>query len=134
VDDDRQDKGSSSDAIRTPWDDLPVEVRRASQGWWGEPWPSGICYDDDGRLIGEMQKPVPVGAECMGCGETIREGDRGKTCGGWPGGDGIMRPAEWHRECLMMTTVGSPASVAGMTRREEALAAWDYWTSRGWQS
>ena len=36
--------------MSTPYDDIPIEVRRESQGWFGEPWPSGVCYGD-GRLI-----------------------------------------------------------------------------------
>lgn len=134
--DGRQDRESfSSAAIRTPWGDLPIEARRASQCWWGEAWPSGVCYREDGSLDEAMRKPVPVGTECMGCGETIQEGDRGKTCGAIPGDDGIVRPAEWHRECLLANTVGPPVSryrsQREMTLRQEALAVWEYWTARG---
>lgn len=44
--------------------------------WFGEPWPRAdyrapACEDDDLRV------PVPVGKECVFCGEPIEEGDRG---------------------------------------------------------
>ena len=117
-----------------PYDDIPVEVRRANFGWFGaEPWPSGICYDDDGNLLEDMRKPFPVGESCLLCGEEFDEaaGDQGKAI---PSDDGICHA---HKECLLMNTVGSLAHyeghwrcrdgdgrMPGMTLRQEALEVW----------
>jgi hypothetical protein len=123
--------------VSTPYDDPPIEVRRESRGWFGDPWESGICYDDDGRLIGEMRKPVPVGEKCIGCDEAIQPGDQGKTCGAIQLG-GVLRPAHMHRECLLRDALGPLAHIdgrchhyggdgngtSGMTVRQEALEIW----------
>ena len=120
--------------MSTPYDDIPIEVRRESQGWFGEPWPSGVCYGD-GRLIEEMRKPVPAGEKCIGCDEVIQPGDQGKTCGAIQLG-GELRPAHMHKECLLRDVLGPLAHIEGrchhyggdatpgMTVRQEALEIW----------
>ena len=111
----------------------PIEVRRAAYGWFGDPWPSGICFDDDGRLLEEMRKPFPVGESCLLCGERFSEeaGDSGKAM---PSDAGIVHA---HKECLFMNVVGPLAhhdgrcrchggstETPGMTYRQEALEVW----------
>lgn len=51
--------------MTTPYDGLPIEARRASFGWFGEPWWSFVCYDEDGKLVEEMRKPFPAGESCL---------------------------------------------------------------------
>lgn len=62
-------------------DSLPVEVRRENWGWFGEPWWSFTCYDEDGQLIDEMRKPFPAGEKCLLCDEEFSEaaGDSGQA-------------------------------------------------------
>jgi hypothetical protein len=119
--------------VTTPYDGLPVEVRRANWGWFGEPWWSFICFDEDGRLIEEMRKPFPAGESCLLCGEPFDEaaGDSGQAM---PSPDGIRHA---HKECQLMSVVGSLAhhegrcrchggtgETPGMTLRQEALEVW----------
>ena len=128
-----------TDVIRTPYDDLPAGVRRANWGWFGEPWPSGICYDEDGRLITEMRKPFPGGEKCLYCDEVLDEaaGDNGQAM---PFGraDGSASIIHVHKECMMREVTGSVACLeghhhreTGLTRRQEALAAWDWVQQHG---
>jgi hypothetical protein len=123
-------------------DDL--EVRRAAHGWFGRPWHSLICYDEDWRLVREMRKPFPAGESCLLCGEPFDEeaGD---------GGTAIPdvssdRPPEIrhaHKECLFMNVVGPLAhhegrcrchggtgETPGMTFRQEALMVWRRFTGQ----
>ena len=51
--------------MSTPYDDIPIEVRREQWGWFGVPWWSYVCFDEDGRLIAEMEKPFPLGENCL---------------------------------------------------------------------
>lgn len=124
--------------MTTPYDDLPVEVRRENFGWFGEPWPSGVCYDDDGRLIEEMRKPFPVGEQCLYCNETFDEaaGDSGKAMPFH--GIGGSRIVHVHKECMFREVAGPLAhlerrcrcyggdghATPGMTPRQEALEVW----------
>jgi hypothetical protein len=123
----------------TPYDTLPIEVRRLSWGWFGEPWPSGICYDEAGRLIEEMRKPFPVGESCLYCTEAFDEaaGDNGQAM---PLGraDGTMAIIHVHKECMMREVTGSVACLeghhhhdTGLSRRQEALAAWEWVREHG---
>jgi hypothetical protein len=113
--------------------DIPIEIRRANFGWFGEAWPSGICYDDDGRLLEEMRKPFPTGEACLLCGERFDEaaGDSGKAM---PSAEGICHV---HKECMFVNVTGSLAhhegrcrhyggttETPGMTYRQEALEVW----------
>ena len=68
--------------MSTPYDDIPIEVRRENWGWFGEPWWSFICYDEDGRLIAEMEKPFPLGENCLSAtSRSIRRpGTPGRRC------------------------------------------------------
>lgn len=127
--------------IRTPYDDLPIEVRRESFGWFGPPWPSGVCYGDDGRLLEDMRKPFPAGESCLHCGELLDEaaGDSGRAMPGLSAaGTGEIRHA--HKECLLRMITGSLAHLErrctcfGGTdhdgwSRADALAVWD-WVQR----
>jgi hypothetical protein len=120
--------------VTDPCDDLPIGVRRANWGWFGtEPWPSGVCYDDDDNLRADMHKPFPAGESCVLCGEQFSEeaGDSGKAM---PSPEGIRHV---HKECMVMNVVGSLAHheghcrchgedgrMPGMTLRQEALEVW----------
>lgn len=123
--------------MSTLYDDLPPEVRRENWGWFGEPWPSGICYDGDGRLIEEMRKPFPAGESCLFCTEEFMPGDSG-TAMPYLSADG-PRIMHVHRECGLRNVVGPLAHLErrcpcaggepgppGMTARQEALAVWDW--------
>lgn len=125
--------------MTSPYDDLPLEVRRANWGWFGEPWPSGICYDEDGRLIAEMRKPFPAGETCLYCSEPFNDGagDNGQAM---PLGaaDGSVTITHVHKECMMREVTGSVACLegnhqheTGLTRRQEALAAWAWVQQHG---
>jgi hypothetical protein len=123
----------------TPYDELPVEVRRDCWGWFGEPWPSFICYDEAGRLIAEMRKPFPAGEGCLYCGEPFDEaaGDSGQAMPFMKaGGTGEVRHV--HKECMLREATGSVACLeghhrhdTGQTRRQEALAAWAWVQEHG---
>jgi hypothetical protein len=130
------------------FDDLPPEVRRLNWGWFGEPWPSGICYDEDGRLIEEMRKPVPVGEKCFCCDEVLAEGDQGKSCGPLPApfpGAAPAQLAHQHKECGLRQVIGPIAHLErrchchggegndtpGLTRRQDALAVWAWVQEHG---
>lgn len=118
-----------------PYDELPVEVRRENFGWFGDPWPSGICYDDDGRLIAEMRKPFPAGA-CFYCEEPFRAGDSGKAMPFLSAAGPVI--IHVHKECGLRQVAGSLAHIEhrctcyggendrtpGMTLRAEALEVW----------
>lgn len=119
--------------MTTPYDDLPAEVRCTAFGWFGEPWSSFVCYDENGRLLEEMQKPFPAGESCLFCGVPFDEGagDSGKAM---PSPEGIRHA---HKECILMNVTGSLAhhegrcrchggdgTMPGMTLRQEALEVW----------
>jgi hypothetical protein len=121
----------------TPYDDLPIEVRRDQWGWFGVPWWSFVCYDEDGKLIEEMRKPFPVGEVCLLCEEEFDEaaGDSGQaTVAVTTEG---ARVAHVHKECQFMNVVGGLAhhegrcrchggstETPGMSLRQEALEVW----------
>jgi hypothetical protein len=122
----------------SPYDDLPIEIRRANWGWFGEPWPSGVCYEDD-RLIEEMRKPFPAGESCLYCGEPFDEaaGDSGQAMP-FGSGNGKARIIHVHKECMLREVTGSVACLeghhrhdTGQTRRQEALAAWTWVREHG---
>lgn len=106
--------------------------------WFGEPWPSGICYGDDGQLLAGSRTCVPVGAPCGGCEEPIGVDEAGVEV---PHLTAEFRQSVlfWHKECWLRAGVGGlahqrrvcscfgpqgPDPAAGMSRREEALAVW----------
>lgn len=132
--------------IRTPYDDIPNDVRRANWGWFGRPWPSGVCYDDDGRLREDMRKPFPAGESCLYCDEPFDEaaGHSGKAMPCMKA-DGSAEIRHAHKECQFREVMGPLAHLErrcrcfggtdhvtpGMTPRQEALEVWRRWTSRG---
>jgi hypothetical protein len=131
--------GADTGKPGTPYDNIPIEVRRANWGWFGEPWWSYICYDEDGQLIAEMRKPFPVGENCLHCDEPFSEeaGDSGQAmpCMKADRTGGIRHV---HKECQFMEVAGplahhertcrcyggETAATPGMTRRQEALEVW----------
>jgi hypothetical protein len=102
-------------------------------GWFGEPWPSGVCDDPDAR-----QLPTPVGEQCLYCSESIQEGENGPI---------FLNGLASHKECSLRSVVGSAAHIEkrcscfvpgstendaeGLTRRQGAQAAWDAWQTIG---
>jgi hypothetical protein len=120
--------------VTTPYDTLPVGVRRANWGWFGEPWPSGVCYDDDDVLRADMRKPFPAGESCLYCEVQFDEaaGDSGQAM---PYAGRIIHV---HKECAFRQVAGGLAhhegrrrrhggdgtATPGMTFREEALEVW----------
>jgi hypothetical protein len=124
--------------VSDPYDNIPVEVRRERWGWFGEPWPSGTCLNDDGTLRADMRKPFPSGESCLYCGEPFSEeaGDSGQAM---PfGSAGGLRIVHVHKECQFRQVAGGLAhhegrchchggdgeGTPGMTLREEALEVW----------
>lgn len=117
------------------------ENYRNTFGWFGVPWPSGVCYDDDGLLREDMCKEAPVGEDCCLCLEPIEPGQSGKAIprlGDFKGNlDADVVIEHVHKECLLRSAVGSPDHLAGrctccskepmvsqLTYREEALTVW----------
>ena len=92
------------------FDDMPLAVRRARWGWFGEPWWSYICFDEEDALRADMRKPFPTGERCLHCDRVFDEaaGDSGQaTPVGSVGGSVVIRHA--HKECQFMTIMGSLA-------------------------
>jgi hypothetical protein len=115
--------------MTTPVDDMPIEVRRLNWGWFGDPWSSGICYDDNGRLLEEMRKPFPAGENCLHCTEPIVVGDSGQAMPYVGTHSRVVRHV--HKECLLRAVTGSVTCMTGehqhdtgQTYRQEALAVW----------
>lgn len=113
--------------------DLPIEARREAFGWFGEPWPSFVCYDENDRLLEELRKPFPAGEKCLLCDEPFDEaaGDSGKAMPF----NGAVRHV--HKECMLMDVVGSLAhhegrcrchggtgETPGLSVRQEAVKVW----------
>jgi len=124
--------------VTTPYDDLPIEVRRASWGWFGPPFWSYVCYDEAGKLIEEMRKPFPAGESCLYCREPFDEaaGDSGQATPCLRA-DGKTEIAYAHKECAFRSVAGGLAhhegrcrchggstETPGMTLREEAVEVW----------
>jgi len=120
----------------TPFDNMPLEVRRHNFGWWGEPWWSYICYDEDGALLEEMRKPFPAGESCLSCGHVFEEGDSGKSMPAVTA-EGT-RIVNIHKECALRDVMGSVTCLRGEhdhesvgDRRADALAVWDMLSHAG---
>lgn len=127
----------------TTFDDLPVEVRRAQWGWFGPPWPSGVCYDDDDNLRADMRKDFPTGESCPYCEEEFSEatGDSGQAMPFVSDG-GRAGIGHVHKECVFLEVAGPLAhhekrcyhyggegnGTPGMTYRAEALEVWRRFT------
>lgn len=121
-----------------PPEDVATDAARMAYGWFGEPWWSYVCYDDDGRLTGEMRKPFPAGEDCLYCGEPFSEaaGESGQAFPCQTTEGASIRHA--HKECALRQGVGSLAHLEGrcrchggtdhdapgLTLRQEALAVW----------
>lgn len=121
---------------------MDPETHRRNFGWFGEPWPSGICYAPDGNVLHHNRIPTPVGEPCIDCGEAIEYGDQGKAM---PYLGKEPRIGYTHRECLLRNVVGPISHLrgecdgtgtcshdSGMTMRQEALAVWDWVRTNGW--
>ena len=124
--------------MTTPYDDLPIEVRREAWGWFGVPWWSFICYDEAGNLLEEMRKPFPAGESCLYCGEEFSEaaGDSGQAVPAVTTEGTSIRHV--HAECQFRQVAGGLAhhekrchcydgeddGTPGMTLRQEALEVW----------
>lgn len=116
-----------------PYEAIPLETRRTNWGWFGDPWPSYVCYDENDRLLEEMRKPVPVGEDCLLCEEPFEEGHSGTAM---PTADqGGCQVRHVHKECSLRQVLGPPEHLdgecrcrepggTGRTYREEALALW----------
>lgn len=112
-------------------------------GWFGDPWPSGVCYGDDGHLLEHLRVPFPAGQSCMWCTEPFAEGDSGERipCVRVEG----PTLEHIHKECMLRMTLGCVAHLEGrcrchgggdyeeprMTARQDALAAWDWVMAHG---
>jgi hypothetical protein len=123
--------------VSDPYEDIPVEVRRANWGWFGPPFWSYVCYDEAGKLIEEMRKPFPAGESCLLCGVQFDEaaGDSGQAMPATTTEGTSIRHV--HKECQYMNVAGSLAHheghcrchggdgrMPGMTLREEAVEVW----------
>ena len=89
---------------------------------------------------GERRVPAPVGVPCGYCEEAVTAEDRGCTI---PDADGGELP--YHFECHIRLAIGSVAhqrgqcscsggrdhDPPGLTRRQAARAALDYWLTYG---
>lgn len=116
------------------------EQRREWWGWFGEPWPSGICYKSD-PMTGEdvlpyewdysMQVPTPVGIACMWCEELIVDGDRGQRIPNVGSGTTTTGISVQHRECALASVVPPPPGLdldpEGMPFREYGKAVWNFY-------
>lgn len=73
--------------------------------YFGEPWDAPVCDPDDEASV--EQAPTPVGQQCFahGCGEPIKEGDRGFLIPYMPY-EGEPSLEAWHRWCLMKEVTG----------------------------
>ena len=120
--------------IVTPFDAIPIDVRRRNWGWFGNPWPGFVCYDDGGRLLADMCKPTPVGEACLLCGEPIVAGDRGQAFPCFTA-DGPPAVRHAHAECALRNVTGSVEHLDGRctcsdpdrpvrSYRDEALEVW----------
>lgn len=141
------DDEDAQEDIGLPYDQMPVEVRRRNWGWFGDPWPSGICYKQDPETGSDlipyqwdfdMQVETPVGSVCVYCDEAIVEGDRGQLSP-YLNAEGHVSITANHRECSFRAVMGPLAhqekrcrcfggtdhDTPGLTRRQEAVAVWD---------
>lgn len=117
-------------------EDLPIEIRREYWGWFGQPWPSFVCYDEDGRLMEEMRREFPHGELCLYCGEGFDPDTDGGRAMPFMRADGPTVITFCHKECFLRQVVGSPEHLTGhtgqyksLTERQAALWVWD-WAGR----
>ena len=76
--------------------------------YFGEPWDAPI-------VDGQTREHTPIGNPCAWCQVPIATGDQGILMGAITGPP--QRPlasrVPYHRECLMRSTIGSPAHLDG---------------------
>ncbi|GAA4355927.1 hypothetical protein [Angustibacter luteus] len=131
---------SHDTAMETAGDDLAI--RKELHGWFGDPWRSADCYDDEGQLLTALQIDVPVGQECLGCGEAFVAGDSGTAIPVLTASGAELHYE--HRECALRQQVGSLAHLEGRcacrggtagdegrSRRAEALLVWAWVADHG---
>jgi len=100
---------------------------REAFGWFGIPWWSGICYDDDGRLTEEMRKEFPTGETCYICEELFDE-TAGESGTAIPSPEGIRHT---HKECMLLEIIGPVDRPGmGMSIRQTALEVWQGFRKR----
>jgi hypothetical protein len=114
--------------------------------WFGEPWPSGVCYDEDGRLREEYRVDFPAGKSCMWCEELFTEDDSGSLIPAVRSGGMTMEHI--HKECGLRMTLGCVAHLEGrcrcrggpdyeepgLTSRQDAQMTWDWvMAHRSWR-
>lgn len=90
-------------------------------GWFGDPWPSFVCYDEKWVLREASHVQFPAGKRCTECRQVFQPGDAGEriivgTIAGW-------RPGYVHRECQLLAILGECVK-AGQERRREAISVW----------
>lgn len=119
--------------MNTPYDNIPIEDRRHNWGWFGEPWPSGICYDDDDQLLTDMRKEHPTGENCMFCDEPIEAHHSGQAMPTLHNDGPQIRHV--HKECSLRSVLGPVEHLHGdckcrepdrPTYRREALDLWKH--------
>jgi hypothetical protein len=113
--------------------------RRENHGWFGTPWWSWVCYDENGQLNTAMRKAFPAGESCGYCEVAFDEaaGDGG-TAMPFGHADGNWTLRHVHKECSFRQVAGGLAhhqkrchcyggegeGTPGMSLREEAVAVW----------
>jgi hypothetical protein len=93
----------------------------ATLGWFGDAWPSFVCYDSEWNLRENAHLPFPAGKKCIECRRVFEPGDAGErvivgTIKGWA--TGFV-----HRECQLLAILGENAGPLE-ERRTAALRAW----------
>jgi hypothetical protein len=120
--------------FKMPYDDLTTAVRRERWGWFGEPWPSEICFEGD-RLREEMRKQFPARESCLMCGQLFDEaaGDSGQALPQLVIGQHKPKINHVHKECMLRNVLGSLSCLQGRhdhddetDYRTDALAVWDW--------
>jgi hypothetical protein len=119
--------------MTTPYDSIPIETRRLNWGWFGKPWPSGVCYTDDDQLRADMEKAPPIGEDCLLCDEPIEAGQSGQATPTATTEGAAIRHS--HKECLLRNVLGPLEHLDGKctcgdpdhpdrSYRSEALELW----------
>ena len=131
------------DTPRLDVTDLTNFTHKEAFGWFGDAWPSYVCYDDTGRELTEMNIPVPVGDSCFWCNEMFVQDDQGKAM---PYHNGeATRIVYVHKECMLREVMGPLAHLEkrcmcyggtdhetpGFTARQEAQAVWNWVAEHG---
>lgn len=114
--------------------------------WWGDAWPSLICYMEDGELRAARRAQTPAGELCRYCRELIDRADSGVSTSHATSvvddaGAPVVLVLHVHRECLLRELMGpvshvqgrcpcfgrpAPHDPPGRTLREGALQLWEW--------